>query len=232
MNLYDKEIEELQEAKKAFSEGAHGDSEILERYKKLLALCEKTIKTMIEITTISDSQQRYLLKLQEKLELEASTDNMTGIFNRSTGLAMLQRELSAMSRSLLPLSICYFDIDNMKAVNDKYGHEEGDNMIKTIVELVKGNIRDADVFCRMGGDEFLIVMPNCTDVQAHKITDRIYASLRYYKDKDYKLSLSAVIHEIKPDENHSIDSLLDISAKKMNEQKLQLRPGRLRTFTL
>lgn len=100
-------------------------------------------------------------KLAE-LELKrlASTDSLTGIMNRQTGLDYIQQKIQLCSRYGNIFSVCFIDIDNLKNVNDIFGHREGDRLISTVVVIIKKALRVTDVMCRLGGDEFLIVFPN------------------------------------------------------------------------
>lgn len=104
-------------------------------------------------------------ELEEKLEVIthlSETDPLLNINNRLKLNNELQREIDITRRYGHPLSVIMFDIDHFKKVNDKYGHDNGDNVLITIANLVNGQIRKTDIFARWGGEEFMIVLPNTT----------------------------------------------------------------------
>lgn len=80
-------------------------------------------------------------------------------------------------RDRLELTIVYIDVDNLKTTNDKFGHKFGDQLILGVVESIRAGIRDGDLVCRMGGDEFLLVMSNCSLAGAINIMKRICEQL-------------------------------------------------------
>lgn len=95
----------------------------------------------------------------ERLQRVAAIDPLTGLYNRRFGLERLSQEFSRSVRSNEPLGVVLFDIDNFKSVNDTYGHQVGDNVLKSIAENVKAVLREGDTLMRYGGEEFLAVMP-------------------------------------------------------------------------
>ncbi len=118
-----------------------------------------------------------ITEAQAILEHYATTDELTGLINRRVGLQMMSKLMSQHKRSGDDLSICYIDIDGLKAVNDEFGHERGDWLIKTIGNTVKEAIRDSDIVMRLGGDEFLIIFPQCSVAQANLIIKAIQERL-------------------------------------------------------
>jgi diguanylate cyclase (GGDEF)-like protein/PAS domain S-box-containing protein len=89
----------------------------------------------------------------------ASTDSLTGISNRHHFFEQADKEFRRALRYHRPLSIIMFDIDNFKRVNDRYGHLAGDQVLKTVASTVQKAIRDVDILCRYGGEEFIVVLP-------------------------------------------------------------------------
>ncbi|MEE8210368.1 MAG: GGDEF domain-containing protein [Acidiferrobacterales bacterium] len=97
--------------------------------------------------------------LQYKNAFQASlTDPLTGVYNRSVIETALRRETSLARRHKTPLSLVLLDIDGLKIVNDEYGHEMGDNLIKAVADCVLQSLRKTDIFSRFGGDEFAILL--------------------------------------------------------------------------
>lgn len=97
--------------------------------------------------------------LQGELRKQALHDPLTGLFNRRYLSETLPRELTRCTRENQPLSIIIADIDYFKAINDTYGHLAGDTFLVKIAEVIKHIMRDSDVVCRFGGEEFLLVLP-------------------------------------------------------------------------
>lgn len=103
----------------------------------------------------------------------ATYDIMTGVYNRKTGLDLLEKLFSKHKKERRDLTVVYADIDNLKQVNDTLGHSEGDRLIINIANTLKKSIRNTDYIIRLGGDEFLIVLPDCDLNKAQKIVNRI-----------------------------------------------------------
>ena len=99
------------------------------------------------------------------LESQATTDSLTGIYNRRKFLELLQQEIRESKRYEIPLELIFFDIDHFKEINDNYGHEAGDSILQELASLVNSMIRQADIFARFGGEEFVILAHN-SDVGA------------------------------------------------------------------
>jgi diguanylate cyclase (GGDEF)-like protein/PAS domain S-box-containing protein len=100
--------------------------------------------------------------LQGELEIQAVRDPLTGLFNRRYFQETLDREIAQAQRNGTPVGIIVMDLDRFKQVNDSYGHKAGDTFLKEIGNLLMQNIRHGDIACRIGGEEFVIVMPGAT----------------------------------------------------------------------
>jgi diguanylate cyclase (GGDEF)-like protein len=100
-------------------------------------------------------------------------DDLTGIFNYRYFVQKLEEEKRRATRYNLPLSLVMLDLDWFKKTNDSYGHEIGNIVLKEIVQVVKGCIRDTDTFCRYGGEEFIIILPLTSADEAQVLAERI-----------------------------------------------------------
>jgi len=110
------------------------------------------------------------IKRQKKIEYLSFHDELTGLYNRH----YLQEELKKLNKSRkYPISIIIGDLDNLKAINDTFGHLAGDRYIKKAANIIKSLLRNEDIIARVGGDEFVIVLPNTTNKTAESITKRI-----------------------------------------------------------
>jgi diguanylate cyclase (GGDEF)-like protein/PAS domain S-box-containing protein len=99
-------------------------------------------------------------RLEEELRNLAVTDPLTGVYNRRHFLEELQREMSRNDRNACPFSLIMLDIDHFKEVNDRFGHEAGDRVLKELTEMIRKRIRTSDLLARWGGEEFMILMVN------------------------------------------------------------------------
>ncbi len=99
-------------------------------------------------------------RLEEELRNLAVTDPLTGVYNRRYFLEELQREMNRNHRNACPFSLIMLDIDHFKAVNDRFGHEAGDRVLKELAETIRKRIRVSDLLARWGGEEFLILLVN------------------------------------------------------------------------
>lgn len=104
-----------------------------------------------------------------KLKFETQTDPMTGLFNRR-GLAMTLESVAQLRQQFSAITL---DIDHFKAINDSYGHDIGDEVIKSLAEQIRHNARESDILCRVGGEEFLVLLPGTPLAEAGMIAERL-----------------------------------------------------------
>lgn len=132
------------------------------------------------IKTPVDSQElvvrvKNMLKireLREKLKTLATTDELTGLHNRKYLLERMDQEISRAKRYGNALSLLLFDLDFFKVVNDIYGYEWGDVLLKSIADKLKGLIRKEDILTRYGDEEFVVVLPNTSEDNAFLFAER------------------------------------------------------------
>ncbi|MBA7547369.1 putative diguanylate cyclase DgcQ [subsurface metagenome] len=118
--------------------------------------------------------------------------------------------------------LAFLDIDNFKDINDSFGHEEGDKTLKEVIKLLKSTLREIDIICRMGGDEFLLIFPDSSFEEASLIKERLnrdLTKLNHFLKKPYKIDLSIGFSEYAPDSPLPMDELIRIADKKMYEDK-------------
>jgi len=110
-------------------------------------------------------------RLTEELRNLAITDPLTGVYNRRHFLEELQREMSRSNRYTCPFSLIMLDVDHFKEVNDRFGHEAGDRVLKELAEMIRKRIRSTDLLARWGGEEFLILLANTNAPSAVKLVE-------------------------------------------------------------
>jgi len=108
----------------------------------------------------------------------ARTDHQTGALNARAFEELAGQEIRRCRRSEKAITAAYLDVDDFKAVNDRFGHEVGDDVLKAIVETMKRNIRASDVLARLGGDEFAVLLPECGEDAAPAVLKRLREGLR------------------------------------------------------
>lgn len=118
-------------------------------------------------------QYKEILKLKEELQDQALHDPLTNLHNRRFFNETLPRELARARRESYPVALIVFDIDHFKRVNDTYGHAVGDDVLRAVSSLLGEHIRESDILCRFGGEEFLMALSAMDEDQAFQRADDI-----------------------------------------------------------
>ncbi|MDO8447231.1 MAG: diguanylate cyclase [Rhodoferax sp.] len=141
----------------AFAHLAYLRTRMLRDTREKLRLREQTLHAANEAL---QRQFAEIHALQAQLSEQANRDPLTGLYNRRYLDPTLARELARCEREGQPLSLMLIDLDHFKQVNDSYGHPAGDEVLKNLAAMLNEQARAADVVCRYGGEEFLLVLPN------------------------------------------------------------------------
>ncbi len=198
-----------------FIDTSDDSSSMIMTVNHLLFKNEDTL--LIGLTDISD---RVLY--ENTLKDLATIDVMTTLYNRRTGLAFLEKELSKCSRGSYDMTFCFIDIDGLKKVNDQYGHTEGDWLIKSFSKLILDNIRDGDIAFRYGGDEIGIIFPNSSLGIAGSVMSRIKESLldmNKTSDKSFNIDFSYGLVDYANNKIDLISELINKADVLMYEEK-------------
>lgn len=126
-------------------------------------------------TTVVDMTERY--RLEQELQREASTDSLTGAFNRREFHRLAEREISRAKREGRAVSLLMLDIDFFKKVNDRHGHAAGDEVLKQVAQTCSAQLRGHDVFARMGGEEFVALLTQSGAAASAQVAERIRAAV-------------------------------------------------------
>jgi diguanylate cyclase (GGDEF)-like protein len=120
------------------------------------------------------------INIVRDLEIEASTDSLTGLLNRRTFFTMADMLLNEAIKEGSDTSLIMIDIDHFKDVNDRYGHQAGDHVLREVSRIISSQIRGKDIIARYGGEEFVILLPSITSEAAISAANRICAAIRLY----------------------------------------------------
>ncbi len=163
-------------------------------------------------------------KTEQELEHYASIDTLTGMYNRGWGNRLLRKTLQEAREDCHVVSLCFLDIDDLKKVNDQYGHIEGDNMLVRVAATIRKQVRASDILYRWGGDEFMLIMQHCALDKAAAIVQSIVDELKK-EDKEsnslYPTSFSYGLVEVLPENHESFDEIMQKLDSKMYENKMQ-----------
>ena len=119
-----------------------------------------------------------LLELKEQLQIQATTDPLTGIANRRALLARMELEMARARRSKHPFTVSMLDLDHFKQVNDMHGHAAGDLVLRELARRVRAALRDYDTVGRVGGEEFVVLVPNLSPTAADAVFERIRLTVK------------------------------------------------------
>lgn len=106
----------------------------------------------------------------------AITDSLTGLYNRRYFMEEIRREFARAERNNTPLSVLMSDLDGLKPVNDRFGHDQGDLLIRAWGAVLRDNVRVSDVVARLGGDEFVLLAPETDRKEAEQLAQRLLST--------------------------------------------------------
>ena len=201
----------------------YGISNLVGHYFKLLSFY--LIYKAIVQTGIRDPYELVYLELkakEEELERLALMDDLTGMFNRRATFRLLNKTLHGAQRQNRHCTVCYVDLDEFKEVNDRFGHRAGDQILIRFGEAVRETIREMDYGCRVGGDEFLIIFPNCHQESALVIVERLRQRLQDWFDDGrcaHAVNFSYGLAEYAGQGEVDVDRLVEIADRRMLQRK-------------
>ncbi len=155
-----------------------------------------------------------------KLESLARHDPLTGLNNRHTLMDTFANTRAITNRYQRPVSLIFFDLDDFKQINDRFGHFNGDIVLKAVAEILTDNCRDSDIFGRWGGEEFLIILPESNLCQALQSAEKIrsaLASYNFYPQIPITVTGSFGVAQLEPDE--SIDNIIQRADQALYQAK-------------
>ncbi|MGD0463954.1 MAG: response regulator [Tepidisphaeraceae bacterium] len=144
-----------------------------------------------------------LMKLNHRLENLAITDDLTGLYNRREAMRRLEEQWSLSDRYQRPLTVVTLDIDHFKQINDRHGHSAGDMVLREVSKVLSNCVRSTDAVCRIGGEEFLIILPSQAMAEAEFCAQRcraMVAAMEFnYLGQILKMTVSVGLASRRPD---------------------------------
>ncbi len=157
----------------------------------------KFLTTIAEFGAIAIEKAYYLSALHRI----SSRDSLTGLLNRRSFERLYRRERDRLERTGRNFSVLLIDMDEFKAINDRWGHTEGDRALRTVAAILKKHTRKIDILARFGGDEFVVLLPETSQQQSQQIVKRIRNAIAYAsREVAYTLSVSIGVREAAGDE--------------------------------
>lgn len=149
---------------------------------------------------VTDITQRK--RNETEIHLLATTDSLTGITNRSEFSRILASEMDRAKRYGTPLSLIMYDLDYFKRVNDSFGHDAGDEVLRAVTDVVKGNTRTVDVVARWGGEEFMVLMPQSDLASARSAAEKLRQAIAEHRfEKVNTITVSFGVTEFVPQDD-------------------------------
>jgi len=164
------------------------------------------------------------VKIVEEMRNLVLRDELTGLYNRRGFFTLVEHQLKLAKRKKTGMFLLYADLDDLKSINDTWGHREGDTALTETAKILRKNYRESDIIARIGGDEFVVFPAGTSDDDSEKILDRLHNAFLHHCAQSipaYKLSISAGISFYNPDSPCSIDELLALGDRSMYERKMK-----------
>jgi diguanylate cyclase (GGDEF)-like protein len=159
-----------------FRETSHGEAS---RFVEVTFVAQLDEIGMLEGYCITARDATETIMREKTLLLAARRDPLTGLCNRTSFSERLEQLLRRPVDSSAPLAVAYLDVDFFKRVNDTYGHDVGDELLKVVAERLQGTLKHSDTVARLGGDEFALILPEISAADdVYRVTDRLLESLR------------------------------------------------------
>ncbi len=194
---------------------------VLQSYTQEKHYSQKDLE-LLEFVSTQIAQVIERKRLEEEIRNLSLTDELTGLNNRRGFMHLAEQELKLAHRNNRSMLMFFCDVDQLKVINDTFGHAQGDTALKEISAILKECFRDADIMARIGGDEFVILTLNDSRESAVVMNQRIEAALdarNHQKDLSYQLSLSVGAAQYDPVASPTISELLAKADSEMYLQK-------------
>ncbi len=186
----------------------------------------RTLLAIIITLSVNGMIEFFEWENKAKLEKALVTDQLTGIYNRHGFFTLCEHLLKTADRQKIGIFMLYADLDNMKRINDTWGHQEGDLALIDASKMLTKVYRESDIIARIGGDEFVVIPVGISGDNVEINIDRLEKAIELHNlksNRKYQLSISAGIAFYDPANPCSINELLDEADKSMYERKRNRR---------
>lgn len=174
--------------------------------------------------------ERLLMAQARELEALSLTDELTGLNNRRGFVTLATQQLKVATRNLRHAAVIYLDVNDLKPVNDKLGHEEGDRLLRDVARVLRDSFRESDVMARLGGDEFAVLTVDITPQNAAMLEERVVRAERAFNQREerpYLMSLSIGTELFDPGLPSSLEELLARADERMYARKVARKKDRV-----
>ena len=172
------------------------------------------IGTMVDIT----SRKQF----EDALRTLALVDELTSLYNRRGSVTLAERQLSLARRKKLPLVLIAADVDDLKGINDRFGHAAGDQALVAAANILKQTYREADIVARIGGDEFTVFPIEASSASVDMLVERLDGNLRRYNEghqREFTLSMSTGVALFEGELSKDVQQLLSEADSQLYQQK-------------
>jgi diguanylate cyclase (GGDEF)-like protein/PAS domain S-box-containing protein len=180
---------------------------------------ENKVKKVLDKLRDSNTERQAMIR---KLESFSVTDDLTGLYTRRGFFTITKEYLNIAVRKKIRMFLLFVDMDDLKLINDTFGHHVGDEALRQLAQILTSTFRNSDIKGRMGGDEFAIFPIDSTSAGVEAATARLARNIAAFNEsglKPFKISVSMGVSYFDPDKPTTIEDLLILADKRMYEQK-------------
>ena len=176
----------------------------------------------LELVSAQVAQAIERKRLEEEIKNLSLSDDLTSVYNRRGFTLLAEQEMKLIQRNKRRALLFFVDVDQLKSINDTWGHAKGDLALQEVAIILKEAFREADILARLGGDEFVVLAPDLSEENAAFVTSRIQASMEARNlqgKRPYKLNLSLGIAHYDPDAPSTVNELIAQADNLMYQHK-------------
>jgi diguanylate cyclase (GGDEF)-like protein len=207
------------------------DSELAHIVVEMVQMSRTLKNSKRNVQTLTDALKRVVqcavkqCLLDRELRSLALADDLTGLYNRRAFLTLASQQLKLSRRNAQGLLLFFVDVDNLKHVNDSFGHHEGDLAILRVADTLEDCFRDSDIIARIGGDEFVVLALETSGESQEAILSRLETGLEASNAREsrYRVSLSVGVAKFDPKHPVSLGDLVSIADRMMYAEKRERR---------
>ena len=177
---------------------------------------------LLEFVSTQVAQVIERRRMEDEIRNLSLTDELTGLYNRRGFTLLAEQTMKQARRKKRSMLLIFGDVDNLKMINDTYGHAQGDQTLKEVSAILRDSFREADIVARVGGDEFVVLAVDSSKERVNVLTNRIQSILEKRKqqgDRPYQMTISLGIAHYDPKATCTISELIAQADSRMYQQK-------------